>query len=174
MSYLDLQSMGDSGSPAGRRYYTKSGYLADLCEEAIARLIASSGRNPSHTGSIDVECLRGAVLRTGTSESAFPQREAPFMVTVSGSWDDPGLDQDGVAWAREAIDSVRAWEYPGAYSNYISQQESPVEASAMYGTAIYSRLAQVKRAYDPDNMFRSARNIIPAAAREPRTTRVTG
>ena len=163
LSYLDLQSMGDRGSPAGRRYYTKSGYLADLCDEAMERLIASSGRNPSPTGSVDVECLRGAVLRSGTGESAFPQREAPFMVTVSGSWDDPGLDQDGIAWAREVIDSVRAWEHPGAYSNYISQQESRLEASAMYGSAIYSQLAQVKRAYDPDNMFRSARNIIPAA-----------
>jgi FAD/FMN-containing dehydrogenase len=167
ISYLDLQSMGDSGSPAGRRYYTKSGYLAGLCDEAIERLIASSGRNPSHTGSIDVEYLRGAVLRSGPSQSAFPQREAPFMVTVSGSWDDPGLDQDGIAWAREAIDSVHTWEHPGAYSNYISQHESPQQASAMYGSAIYSRLAQVKQAYDPDNMFRSARNILPASTPEP-------
>jgi FAD/FMN-containing dehydrogenase len=170
ISYLDLQSMGDSGSPAGRRYYTKSGYLADLCDEAIERLIASSGRNPSRTGSIDVEYLRGAVLRSGTSQSAFPQREAPFMVTVSGSWDDPGLDQDGIAWAREAIDSVRAWEHPGAYSNYISQQENPQQAFAMYGPAIYSRLAQIKHTYDPDNMFRSARNIIPASTQEPHAT----
>lgn len=164
LSYLDLQSMGDSGSPAGRRYYTKSGYLAELCDEAVARLIASSGRNPSATGSIDVECLRGAVLRSGASESAFPHREAPFMVTVSGSWDDPGLDQAGIAWAREAIDSVRAWQHPGAYSNYISQQESPPEASAMYGSAIYARLAQVKQAYDPGNVFHSARSVIPASA----------
>lgn len=95
--------MGDSGSQAGRRYYTKSGYLADLPGQAADRLIASASRNPSLTGSIDVEGLRGAVLRTGTSQSAFPHRDAPFMVTVSGSWDDPGLDQDGIAWAREAV-----------------------------------------------------------------------
>jgi hypothetical protein len=163
MSYLDLQSMGDTGSPAGRRYYTKSGYLAEVCDAAVERLIASSAGNPSATGSIDVECLGGAVLGSGPAESAFPQREAPFMVTVSGSWDDPGLDQDGIAWARQAMDSVRAWEHPGAYSNYISHQESPVEASAMYGSAIYARLAQVKRAYDPGNMFRSVRTVIPAA-----------
>lgn len=167
VSYLDLQFMGDSGSAAGRRYYTKSGYLADLGDEAAEQLIASSARNPSGTGSIDVECLRGAVLRGGTSESAFPHREAPFMVTVSGSWDDPGLDQDGIAWARAAIDSVGAWQHPGAYSNYVSQQESTLEASAMYGSAIYARLAQVKQAYDPGNMFRSARNITPAATPEP-------
>jgi FAD/FMN-containing dehydrogenase len=165
MSYLDLQSMGDSGSPAGRRYYTKSGYLAEVCDEAIERLIASSARNPSPTGSIDVECLGGAVLGSGPGESAFPQREAPFMVTVSGSWDDPGLDQDGIAWARAAVDSVRDWEHPGAYLNYISHQESPAEAAAMYGSAIYARLAQVKRAYDPGNVFRAARTIIPAAPR---------
>lgn len=166
VSYLDLQFMGDSGSAAGRRYYTKSGYLADLGDEAAEQLIASSARNPSGTGSIDVECLRGAVLRSGTSESAFPHREAPFMVTVSGSWDDPGLDQDGIAWARAAIDSVGAWQHPGAYSNYVSQPESPLEASAMYGSAIYARLAQVKQAYDPGNMFRSARTITPAATPE--------
>jgi len=162
LSYLDLQFMGDSGSAAGRRYYTKSGYLADLGDEAAEQLVDSSAGNPSGTGSIDVECLRGAVLRTGTSESAFPHREAPFMVTVSGSWDDPGLDQDGIAWARAAIDSVGAWQHPGAYSNYVSQQESPLEASAMYGSAIYARLAQVKQAYDPGNVFRSARNVTPA------------
>ena len=167
VSYLDLQFMGDSGSAAGRRYYTKSGYLADLSDEATERLIASSARNPSSTGSIDVECLRGAVLRSGTSESAFPHREAPFMVTVSGSWDDPGLDHDGIAWARAAVDAVGAWRHPGAYSNYVSQQESPLEASAMYGSAIYARLAQVKQAYDPGNVFRSARNIAPAATPEP-------
>jgi len=162
MSYLDLQAMGDSGSQAGRRYYTKSGYLADLPGQAAERLIASSSRNPSLTGSIDVEGLRGAVLRTGTSQSAFPHRDAPFMVTVSGCWDDPGLDQDGIAWAREAIDSLSTWQHPGAYANYVSQQESPWEASAMYGSAIYIRLAQVKQAYDPGNLFRSARGISPA------------
>jgi FAD/FMN-containing dehydrogenase len=162
MSYLELQSMGDSGALAGRRYYTKSGYLAGLPGQAAERLIASAGRNPSATGSIDVEYLRGAVLRGGTGESAFPQREAPFMVTVSGSWDDPGLDRDGIAWAREAVESLSAWEHPGVYANYISQHESAQRASAMYGPAIYSRLAQVKQAYDPGNMFRSARAIIPA------------
>jgi FAD/FMN-containing dehydrogenase len=167
ISYLELQSMADDSAPAGRRYYTKSGYLSELCDEAIERLIASTGRNPSRTGSIDIEYLRGAVLLSGTKESAFPQREAPFMVTVSGSWDDPGLDQDGIAWAREAIDSVRAWEHPGAYSNYLSQEESPEEASAMYGSAIYSRLARVKQTYDPDNMFHSARSVIPASAQRP-------
>jgi Berberine and berberine like len=116
------------------------------------------------TGSIDIEYLRGALLRGGTSESAFPQREAPFMVTVSGSWDDPGLDRDGIAWAREAIGSLSAWEHPGAYANYISQREGAQQALAMYGPAIYSRLARVKQAYDPGNMFRSARAIVPAPA----------
>jgi FAD/FMN-containing dehydrogenase len=167
ISYLELQSMSDDASPAGRRYYTKSGYLSELCDEAIARLISSTGRNPSRTGSIDIEYLRGGVLSSGTQESAFPQREAPFIVTVSGSWDDPGLDRDGIAWAREAVDSVRAREHPGAYSNYISQEESPQEASAMYGSAIYSRLARIKQAYDPANMFHSARGVIPASAQRP-------
>ena len=151
------------------------GFAAGEMREALSALDQgppiSIVFNPDYRdGSVVSLWAARAVLRSGTSQSAFPQREAPFMVTVSGSWDDPGLDQDGVAWAREAIDSVRAWKHPGAYSNYISHQESPQQASAMYGSAIYSRLAQVKQAYDPDNMFRSARNIIPASTQEPHTT----
>jgi FAD/FMN-containing dehydrogenase len=167
LSYLDLQSMGDASSPAGRRYYTKTGYLSDVPGEAVERMIASAGRNPSRTGAIEVECLRGAVLRTGTTESAFPRREAPFVVTVTGSWDDRGLDLDGIAWAREALAALQPWGQPGGYVNYVSQLESPQQASAMYGSVIYPRLAQVKRAYDPDNVFRSTRTVIPAAAPEP-------
>jgi acyl-CoA synthetase (AMP-forming)/AMP-acid ligase II/FAD/FMN-containing dehydrogenase len=165
VSYLDLQTMVDDSAPSGRRYYTKSGYLSELADGAIERLVCAAGRNPSRTGSIDIEYLMGAVGRVTAAESAFPQRDAPFMVSVYGSWDEPALDVDAIAWTRETKRSLAQWEHPGEYLNYVSHQESPQDAPRMYGSAIYSRLAQVKRRYDPDNLFRSARSVTPASAR---------
>jgi FAD/FMN-containing dehydrogenase len=161
VSYLELQALADGSAPDGRHYYTKSGYVSELCDEAIDRLADGAGCNPSRTGSIDIEYLRGAILGTTHAESAFPQREAPFMVSVYGSWDDPALDRDGTAWAKETFDLVRGWELPGSYSNYVSQEEGSEEAAEMYGQAIYSRLAQVKRMYDPDEVFRFTRVVVP-------------
>ncbi|HKR49990.1 MAG TPA: FAD-binding oxidoreductase [Pseudonocardiaceae bacterium] len=169
ISYLKLQTMVDDSAPTGRRYYTKSGYLSELPDSAIEQLVDAARQNPSRTGSIDIEYLRGAISRTTAAESSFPQRDAPFMVSTYGSWDDPVLDPKGIAWARESMNSIRQWKHPGAYLNYVSQEESPEDASEMYGSAIYSRLAQVKRLYDPDNVFRSARSVIPASATDRRT-----
>jgi FAD/FMN-containing dehydrogenase len=160
MSYMDLQTMVDDSAPDGRRYYTKSGYLNELPDPAIQALIDAAARNPSQTGSIDIEHLLGAVARGSAAESAFPTRDAPFMVSAYGSWDDPKLDEDGIAWARETMSSVQEWAHPGGYSNYVSRQESRQDAATAYGAELYSRLVEVKRRYDPDNVFRSTRSVL--------------
>ena len=85
------------------------------------------------------------------------------MVSAYGSWDDPALDPEGIAWTRDTMNSLREWEHPGRYLNYVSQDESLAESVQMYGAEIYSRLAEVKRRYDPDNLFRGARGIVPAS-----------
>ena len=163
MSYWELQAMCDGSAPDGRRYYTKSGYLSELDDKAIDLLVDAAGRNPSRTGSIDIEFLLGAVARGDEENSAFPQRDAPFMVSAYGSWDEAELDTDGIAWTRETISSVNEWEHPGGYVNYISLEDDPGDSTETYGSAIYTRLAEVKRAYDPGNFFRGTRAVTPAA-----------
>jgi acyl-CoA synthetase (AMP-forming)/AMP-acid ligase II/FAD/FMN-containing dehydrogenase len=164
LSYLDLQAMLDDSAPSGRRYYTESGYLAELADGAIEQLVDAARRNPCRSGSIDIEHLMGAVSRVTSATSAFPQHDAPFMVSVYGSWDDSELDAEIIAWARETMSSVTEWEHSGGYVNCVSQEESPEDASDMYGSAIDSRLALVKRRYDPDNMFRGVRGVLPTFA----------
>ncbi|RJQ75834.1 FAD-binding oxidoreductase [Pseudonocardiaceae bacterium YIM PH 21723] len=162
LSYLELQTMTDESSPDGRRYYTKSGYVTELPDEAIDRLIDSAAKNPSRTGSIDIEFLLGQVSRADGESSAFPQRHAPFMVSAYGSWDAPEMDDTGKYWARGCISTLQEWEHPGGYVNYISLDDDPAGAEATYGSAIYTRLTEVKRRYDPDNLFRGTRAVRPA------------
>jgi FAD/FMN-containing dehydrogenase len=161
LSYLELQTMLDDSAPHGRRYYTKSGYLNQLPDGAIAELLAAAARNPARTGSIDVEYLLGAVALTGDAISPFPHRDAPFMVSAYASWDDPAGDAASANWARETISALTPWRHRGEYANYVSQQESMQTAAAMYGPAVYQRLTRIKQQYDPDNTFRGTRAIAP-------------
>jgi FAD/FMN-containing dehydrogenase len=164
MTYLELQAMCDESAPDGRRYYTKSGYVSELDDEAIDRLVAAADANPSSTGSIDIEFLLGEISRGSADDSAFPQRQAPFMVSAYGSWDDAELDGPGIAWARQTVVALREWEHPGGYVNYISLEDNPGDAVETYGKDIYARLARVKQHYDPQNFFRGTRAVAPAAS----------
>ncbi len=165
MTYLELQTMVDDSAPDGRRYYTKSGYFRALPDDAMRRLIDAAAKNPSQTGSIDIEYLGGAISRTGMRESSFPQRDAPFMVSVYASWEDPELDHDATAWARSTLAELTDWQQDGAYLNYVSSEESDDVAADSYGSAIYSRLLEVKQRVDPENIFRTSRSITGARPR---------
>ncbi len=165
MSYLELQTMVDDSAPDGRRYYTKPGYFRELPDDAMRRLVDAAAQNPGETGSIDIEYLGGAISRSGAEHSSFPQRDAPFMVSVYASWDDEKLDTDAIDWARSTVVGLQDWQQAGAYLNYLSQAESDDVAADSYGAAIYARLLEVKRRVDPENIFRTSRSITAARPR---------
>jgi FAD/FMN-containing dehydrogenase len=160
ISYLELQGLGDHSEPPGHRYYTKSGYLTDLPAQAASMMLSGAGEMPSELSSIDFEYLRGAIARPD-HDSAFPNRDAPYIVTASAQWTDPARDEENVAWARRGVERLRAFRMPGAYVNYVQDAEwAPPE---IFGTERLRRLASVKRAYDPDDVLRGGQ--IMAAVR---------
>jgi FAD/FMN-containing dehydrogenase len=159
ISYFELQALGDRAAPHGRRYYTKSGYLAEISEGAADGLLEAARRNPSSLSSIDIEYLRGAICNVGDDRSAFPQRDAPFLYTAWASWTEPQDDAVNVAWSRNTIDSLAKWQHKGGYFNYMLAEDSAETVAKLYGKAKYERLMQVKRRYDPDNLFRTYRSI---------------
>jgi hypothetical protein len=165
LSHLELQSMADQSGPAGRRYYTKSGYLAELADGTAELLVEAAVRTPSPLSSIDVEFMRGAITATTDAESAFPQRDAPFMCTAWASWVEPADDMGNVAWSRTTIEALKEWKHRGGYSNYMLQDELPSVVSEMYGSTTYARLMQVKKRYDPENLFRVSREIVTVPSR---------
>ena len=77
------------------------------------------------------------------------------------SWSESSEAARNIAWTRECWDAMRPFMAPGAYVNYLEEEADP-HARAAYG-ANYDRLVQVKRKYDPDNLFRINHNIRPAA-----------
>jgi Berberine and berberine like len=162
ISYPELQALGDHSEPAGHRYYTKSSYLGDLPERAAAAMLDSAAEMPSELSSIDFEYLRGAITGRPGHDSAFPNRDAPYIVTASAQWTDPARDEENATWASHSIQRLRAFRIPGAYVNYVQDAEwAPPE---IYGTQRLQRLAAVKRRYDPDNVLRGGLTLVAERA----------
>ena len=65
-------------------------------------------------------------------------------------------------WIRDAGERIRPFSTGGNYINFQTADEGDDRVRATYG-ANFDRLADVKRRYDPDNLFRSNRNVPPAA-----------
>jgi FAD/FMN-containing dehydrogenase len=108
--------------------------------------------------------LGGAMSRVAATATAFGDRSAPFMFSVDGNWVDPADTAEHVAWVREVISQAEGFSATGGtYLNFSGQEEAAAAelVRAAYGENL-QRLAEVKKRYDPDNLFRLNNNIAPA------------
>lgn len=162
MPYTEFQRILDEDYPDGRRYYWKSTYLTDLSDDAIEAIVAASEAAPSTLSTVDVWQLGGAIAEIGEDETAFGERDAPYMLGIEANWDDPSDDDANIAWARELYDTMQAFSPGGLYVNFPGLGEEGEDlVRAVYGDN-YERLREVKARYDPENLFRANQNITPA------------
>jgi FAD/FMN-containing dehydrogenase len=81
---------------------------------------------------------------------------------ITNVWFDPGTTEANVAWTREAFEGLAPFGSSLRYVNYLSGDElDDAQLRSVYGANL-GRLRQVKRIYDPDNIFRQNLNIPPA------------
>jgi FAD/FMN-containing dehydrogenase len=161
-AYSELQRMFDPGVPHGWHYYWKSWELPPLADAAIDALVEQAGRLTSPRSYIIVFQLGGAVGRVPADATAFGQRHAGHDVNINAVWlaDDPDPDRH-VQWTREAYAALEPFSSGRTYVNFIGD-EGRDRVRAAYGEEKYARLVELKRTYDPDNVFRLNQNIDPA------------
>ncbi len=102
----------------------------------------------------------GAIARVPEDAMAFTGRRAPFWLGVEAAWDDPSLDEAHRDWGRVTMDALVPFTAEGHYVNDMVESGDDVVRS-IYGDVKYERLVGLKRAFDPDNMFRLNQNIRP-------------
>lgn len=103
--------------------------------------------------------IDGACRRLAADETAFVHRDARFVVGVYGSWRDTGADQRNSEWVRGYHAALTPFSGEGAYLNFMSGDEKSGVAEGYQQNQ--SRLVDVKRRYDPRNLFRLNQNIAP-------------
>lgn len=143
----------------GARNYWKSHNFLELKDGLLDTLVEFAGRLPSPHCEIFVGQLGGQVARVPAGATAFGNREANFVMNVHGRWNSPAEDKTGIAWAREVYRRTLPFATGGAYSNFLTAEETDRVKSAFGGN--YARLAKVKTTYDPGNFFRLNQNIRP-------------
>jgi hypothetical protein len=162
MPYTAVQSGFDPLFPRNvLRAYWKSQYLDELSDEAIDVIAGAALDRPKPLTLVNTFHMGGAIAAVDPEATAFSQRPAPYMVSIDGIWDDPADDADTIAWVRSAWDAVRQHGNGGVYLNFTGDETGHAGVDTAFGRNL-ERLAAVKAAYDPDNLFRLNHNIQPA------------
>jgi FAD/FMN-containing dehydrogenase len=104
--------------------------------------------------------MGGAMARVPVDATAFAHRRSAIMLNIAVFYTDEADRQRRLAWANEFADAVRQ-EDRGAYVNFLLD-EGEERVRAAYPGATWPHLVEVKRRYDPTNLFRLNQNIPPA------------
>ncbi len=163
MPYPAINMMLDAGFPPGILNYWKSSFIRALDDEAIDVMVERFAECPSPMTGIAIEHFHGAVTRVDESATAFSHREPGFNFLVASMWTDPAATDENIAWTRATYAAMEPHFAAKRYVNYLDDDERVNAVRASYGPN-YSRLAEVKGTYDPDNVFRLNQNVPPAAA----------
>jgi FAD/FMN-containing dehydrogenase len=157
--YVQWQKAFDPLLSPGARNYWKSHNFAELRDEALDTMIQFAHRLPSPECEIFIALIAGAANRVPEGAMAYGHRNAKFVLNVHGRWNEAAHDQTCIAWARSFFKAAAPYASAGAYVNFMTEDETDRVATA-YGVN-YARLVQIKRQYDPDNVFHLNQNIKP-------------
>jgi len=159
-TYVSQQGILDATLPKGRRYYWKSEYLPGLEPEMLAKTIHHAKRIKSPHSAILLFPLDGALNRYPDDHSATGNRDAAWVINIAASWEKAEDDKANIEWTRAAWRDIRRFSTGGTYINFMTEEEGEERILAAYGKN-YERLVEVKTKWDPGNMFRMNKNIIP-------------
>ena len=158
--YVEAQTAHDLVLGWGRRTFIKGLNVNELRPEALDAVINHMASGPADR-SFSVTAQGGAIARVDEDATAFSGRGARFDLSPDATWDDPAEDEASRGWVRDAMSIVEGDAVEGRYANETGDS-GPEETRLIYGDAKMARLAALKRAWDPDNVFRLNHNVEPA------------
>ena len=157
--YLALQSAPDAGYPNGRQHYWKAGWLRHLTDAAIDTMTEFVTRMPSALSGVGMQRMRGAASRVAPSATAFAHRAEQYDFLILSQWPDARDSARNIEWTRALFAAMQPHLEDAVYVNNLGA-EGDDRVRAAYGPN-HPRLAALKQAYDPDNVFRLNQNIRP-------------
>ena len=157
--FVGWQQAFDPLLAPGARNYWKSQDFAALSDAAIDVLLGAVKRLPGPECEIFIGHVGGKAGRIPLDATAFPQRNSHFVMNVHARWRERSMDSACTGWARDLFQATRPHAIGTAYINFMPEDETD-RVEAAYGDN-YRRLAEIKRRYDPRNLFRVNQNVAP-------------
>ena len=160
MPYSAINGMLDDGFPKGALNYWKSSFVNDLSDDAIDTVVEHFAEAPSPMNALLFEHFHGAATRVAPEATAFPHRDEGHNLVEIGEWLEASESEANITWIRGVFDAMSPHFREGRYVNYLGDDEGEAAPDSAYGP-VYARLREVKRRYDPDNLFHLNQNIAP-------------
>ncbi|HEY3065105.1 MAG TPA: FAD-binding oxidoreductase [Methylomirabilota bacterium] len=162
MPYAAVNMLFDAGFPRGALNYWKSNFLGELSDAAIETMIERFPAAPSPMSALLLEHFHGAATRVGPTDTAFPHRSVGYNFLTVGEWVDASTTAANVSWVRDAYAAMAPHFTTGRYVNYLNADDMGNDGAiaAAFGPN-GKRLREIKRKYDPENVFHLNQNIKP-------------
>jgi FAD/FMN-containing dehydrogenase len=159
ISYPALNTAFDELAPAGLQHYWKANFLTDLTDDVISAHLEHGPRIPGINSAVHIYPINGACHRVAPDETAFAYRDATFATVIAGMWPDPADNDANTKWVRDYYEATAPLSQEGGYVNFMSGDDQDRVRANYKGN--YDRLVEIKRRYDPENLFRINQNIKP-------------
>jgi FAD/FMN-containing dehydrogenase len=158
--FAGFQQAFDPLLTPGARNYWKSHNFASLEDGVMEEILSAMETLPSPQTEIFVAQVGGAAARLPIDSTAYPHRDAAYVLNVHTRWEDESDDRLCIDWARAFFDATAPYSTGGVYMNFVSEAADAARVQAAYGSS-YPRLRELKAKYDPDNVFRTNLNVRP-------------
>jgi hypothetical protein len=158
--FVEHQEMFDPSFPHGRWYYMRSCDVDVLSDEVIDITAEHSMRIGSPLTAFPIWQMGGAVARVGEEETAFNGRQAGHTFNITATTESADGFEEEREWVRGLSSALEPHQSSSVYVNFL-MQEGEDRVRDAYGAAKYERLKDLKRRYDPENLFRLNQNIPP-------------
>jgi FAD/FMN-containing dehydrogenase len=160
MPYHVMNTLLDDHYPTGSLNYWMSSFTSGLTDGLIDTAIERFATVPSEMGAILFEQFHGAVCRIGETDAAVPHREKGWNLLLPTVWMDPADTEACIAWTRDTHAALGEHLAQRRWLNYLGDDQDASAIRAAYGPN-YDRLVELKRRYDPENVFHHNHNIVP-------------
>jgi FAD/FMN-containing dehydrogenase len=162
MPYWVFQTAFDPLVPPGLQWHWKSAVFEEITDDAVTVHRQFGERIPTPLSTMHMYPIGGAAARVPEDATAFGYRGGGWIGVMAGIDPDPANLASITEWSREYWDQLQPTSAGGAYVNMMMQDEGEARVKSAYRNN-FDRLAQVKKRYDPANLFRINQNIPPAS-----------
>jgi FAD/FMN-containing dehydrogenase len=144
---------------SGARNYWKSHNFLQLDDGLLDVLVEQARSLPSAECEVFIGQLGCQTNRVAADATAYPHRDARYVMNVHGRWRNAADDDAGIRWARGLYRAAAPFATGGVYVNFLTSDETD-RVRAAYGPN-YERLVAAKQIYDRGNLFNMNQNIQP-------------
>jgi hypothetical protein len=155
-----LQSAFDGLYPPGDQWYWRADFVDAIPDAAVEAHVEHGSRMPTWKSTMHLYPIDGAAARVGAGETPWAYRDGKWAQVIVGVDPDPASAPALRQWTVDYFDALHPYSMGGAYVNFMMDEGDERVRTTYRGN--YARLAELKRRYDPTNLFHVNQNIRPA------------